>query len=597
LGALALAVLVAGLVASAGAVTGGLKVDFAAAAPKSYDHVTGAGGVWGNTGRADQAARVESLEGGDFACGDKVVFFAEITGLSASKNETVQLDFAFGGQTTGRPGAGFVKLVSASANTRDPANVTNGNEAVSIEKQTGGHPSPDLTGTVQITNLGIGDTRFILRLVVELGCSPGQTPTGNVQARVADGRVTNSATKVNVGAQTINLKIKSADLAIKQNETVAPIPTGGDVVDHHILIIDHGPADATDVVLHDRLPSGTVIDSVTTDRGSCSISATELTCLVPQMDAGGTVDVNVITHETSADATAGSRSDATAKAAQFDPTPANNTENIKTPPPPSAPAPAAIVVDIHESAATVPLDGIEKEAITITNDGPGTATHVDITDALDAAVEVVAVRPGRASCRSSTPLICSIEALPDGASTTIDFELRPLRPGHLINGVSVSDDEPNALLAHDFAKTAATVKPRRTAARLRIVPLPPVARAGQMVEFVVIAGVTEPVPGVAPKICVTLPSGLRLSSAVSASATPSHACWSLVDLISGRPQSFRVSATVGPVPPSGVSFSVKGQLAGDNFTTAHASTDVQVPPSAVACPSSVRPDPLARIAC
>jgi hypothetical protein len=567
--------------APASALAGGIKVDFAAAAPASYNHVTGVGGVWGTTGRADPSARVESLEAGHFACGEKVVFFAEITGLSATSNDTVQLDFVFGGQTTGRPGAGFARIVSASANTGDPANVTNGNEAVSIEKQAGGHPGPDLTGTIQITNLGAGDTRFILRLVVELGCSPGHTPTGNIQARLADGRVTNSAAKITTGAQTINLKVKPADLAITQSETVAPTPTGGDVVDNHILIDDHGPVDATDVVLHDTEPAGSVIDSVTTDQGSCSISGNEISCVVPHMDAGGVVDVNVITHETSADAAAGSPSDATATAAQFDPAPANNAREASVPPPSSS-APAALAVDIHETAATVPLGGRETEAITITNDGPGTATGVDITDALDAAAEVIAVKPGSASCTSTTPLVCTIDALPAGASLTIDLEVRPLRPGHLIDAVSVSDKEPNRLISHDFAMTTATVKPRRTAARLRIAPSRTVAKAGQVVELVVIAGVTKPVPGVAPRICLTLPPGLRLTSAPRARATRSRVCWPLVDLVRGRTQRFRLKARVGHVPRSGATFQIRGRLAGDNFTATRASAAVHIPRRVVA---------------
>jgi uncharacterized repeat protein (TIGR01451 family) len=477
LGALVLAVLIMGLVVPAGALAGGLKVNFAAAAPASYNHVTGAGGVWGNTGRADPGARVESLEGGDFACGEKVVFFAEITGLSATKNETVQLDFAFGGQTTGRPGAGFARIVSASANTGDPANVTNGNETVSIEKQAGGHPQPDLTGTIQITDLGVRDTRFILRLVVELGCTAGQAPTGNIQARLVDGRVTNPETKINTGTQTINLKIKPADLATIQSETVAPSPTGADVVDDHVLIIDHGPADATDVVLHDTVPAGAVIDSVTTDEGTCSSAGDQVTCVVPHMDSGGVVDVNVITHETSADAAGGSPSEATATEAQFDPKPANNASETSSPPPsPSgATSETALGVDIHETAATVPLGGTETETITIINHGPDTATGVDITDALSGSAEVIDVHPGSASCASTTPLMCTIDALPAGASQTIELKVRPLLPERLIDAVSVSDDEPNAILGHDFAMTTATVKPRRTAARPR--PTPPTPKA------------------------------------------------------------------------------------------------------------------------
>jgi uncharacterized repeat protein (TIGR01451 family) len=552
---------IAGLVAPAGALASGLKVDFAAAAPGSYNHVTGAGGVWGDGVKSLANAK------GQFACGDRVMFFARLTGLSAADNP-VRLDLAFAGQPTGKGGAGFAKIVSASANTGDPANVNNGKPDVSIEKQAGGHPSADLTGTIQITNLGSGD--FILRLVVELACTPGSAPTGTIHAGFVSGSA--GGKPITGGTQTVPLKI--ADLVVTQSETVAPSPSGGDVVDDHIMIVNPGPTDVTDVVLHDTVPAGAVIDSVTTDQGSCSISGTEITCLVPHMDAGGTVDVNVIYHEPTADAAAGSPSDATASATGFDPAPANNAVDV--PAPSSTPAAAALAVDIHATSRAVPLGGLETEAITITNDGPGTATGIDITNALDAAAEVIAIKPGSASCTSSTPLVCAIDALPEGATLTIELEVRPLRPGNLIDAVSVSDDDPNALLARDFATTAAAVAPRRTAARLRIVPVQPVARAGQVVEFVVTAGVTEPIPGVAPNICVSLPPGLRLTSAPSGSATPSRVCWQLTDLIRGRAQSFRFRARVGQVPRSGATLSIKGQLDGVNFTAARASAGTRL---------------------
>ena len=391
-----------------------------------------------------------------------------------------------------------------------------------------------------------------------------------------------------------------ADLAMAQTETVAPSPTGGDVVDSHILIEDHGPADATDVIMHATVPPGSVIDSVTSEQGSCSISGNEITCVVPHMDSGGTVDVDVITHEPAGDASAGSTTEAIATAAQFDPIPANNSDAASAPAPSSSPATAAatdIAVDIRETSATVPLGGIETEVITITNNGPGTATGVDVTDALGAAAAVIAVNPGSASCASSMPLQCTIAALPEGSSQTIDLEVRPLRPGRLIDAVSVSDDQANPHLAHDLAMTAATVKPRATAARLRIVPVRPVAKAGQIVEFVVIAGVTRPVPGVSPTVCVTLPPGLRLTSAPGAMTGRSEVCWRLVDLISGKPQSFRFRARLRRVPGSGANLAVRGRLSGANFTATRASAAVQVPPRVVACPSSARPDPRGRIAC
>ncbi len=391
-----------------------------------------------------------------------------------------------------------------------------------------------------------------------------------------------------------------ADLATAQTETVAPAPGGGDAVDSHILIEDRGPADATDVIMHATVPPGSVIDSVTTDQGSCSFGGNEITCVVPHLDSGGSVDVNVVVIEPTADASTGSITEATATAAQFDPNPANNSAEASAPQPLPAgatPAEAALAVDVHDSSATAPLGGTETEAITISNNGPATATGVDITGALDAAAELIAVKPGSASCAPDLPLQCTIDTLPAGSSQTIELEVRPLRGGHLITAVTVSGNQFNPNSATESAMAVATITPRRTAARLRIVPVRPVTKAGQTVEFVVTAGVTKPVPGVMPKICVVLPSGLRVTSAGGATSSASRVCWPLTDLISGRPQSFRFRARVGAVPRSGANFAVRGRLTGSNFAATLATAAVLAPPPVVACPSSAKADPWGRIAC
>src|SRR5512138_3664778 len=59
---------------------GDISIDYAAAAPFTYNHLTGVGGQYNQGGTNDV---VESLEGGDFNCGDIVVFFDAIT-VSAS---------------------------------------------------------------------------------------------------------------------------------------------------------------------------------------------------------------------------------------------------------------------------------------------------------------------------------------------------------------------------------------------------------------------------------------------------------------------------------------------------------------------------------
>ena len=58
---------------------GDISIDFVAAGPFSYDRTTGIGGQYDGRIIDKNTGVVESLEGGDFNCGDIVVFFDAIT--------------------------------------------------------------------------------------------------------------------------------------------------------------------------------------------------------------------------------------------------------------------------------------------------------------------------------------------------------------------------------------------------------------------------------------------------------------------------------------------------------------------------------------
>ena len=388
-----------------------------------------------------------------------------------------------------------------------------------------------------------------------------------------------------------------ADLALAQSETVAPSAFGNDVVDDHVAIENHGPADATDVVFHDAVPAGATIGSATIDQGSCSISATEVMCTVPHLDSGGTVEVDIVIVEPPGDAMTGSTDAASVIAAQFDPTPANaSNDATATMPVPTAPVADLSIAD-RESSQTVPLGGDITDTITVVNNGPGTATSVDLTEGLSAAAELVAIHPGAASCSSDAQLHCTVPSLADGESFAVRLTFRELRPGRVIDAASVSADDAEPNYANDFAKAAATVRRRRTAANVRIVPVQPVVAAGHSVGFVVSVEVTRRTPGVLPKACVTLPRQLKLRAAPGATTLGSRLCWELGDLINGRPRTFRFTARVGSTTPAGASVAARARLTGVNFAAASASAFVLVPRTPTACASRARAVPLARVAC
>jgi uncharacterized repeat protein (TIGR01451 family) len=301
--------------------------------------------------------------------------------------------------------------------------------------------------------------------------------------------------------------------------------------------------------------------------------------------------------EPTGDAMAGSANEASLSAAQFDPTPADDSDMAMAPMPPPGAAPADLAIQDHESTSQDHLGQTITDTITVVNRGPGGATGVDLTDALDAAAQVVAIHPGAFSCASHSVLQCSLADLAPGASASFGVIVRPLRPGQLTDGVAASDDELDPNFANDFAKAVATVSARATAARVRIVPVQASARPGQVVGFVVTIGVTKRIPGVMPSVCVTVPPALRVVRARGAVAARGRLCWDADALVSGAPRSFGFSARI-PASHAVSSVAVQARLTGPNFAPSAAKTTVAVLRRPVtACPSSLRIGPLAETAC
>src|SRR5215210_1246308 len=102
---------------TAAALTGGdVSLDFVAAAPHTYNHLTGGGAFDDRTIGVDKDV-VESLEGGDFACNDIVTYLTEISVDSgATGASTIEIDYRFLADTTGQSGIGLIDIVGVAVN-------------------------------------------------------------------------------------------------------------------------------------------------------------------------------------------------------------------------------------------------------------------------------------------------------------------------------------------------------------------------------------------------------------------------------------------------------------------------------------------------
>jgi hypothetical protein len=196
---------------------GDFSLDFVAAGPFTYDHDTGLGGTFDDRTISKTDGVVESLEGGDFECGDKVVYLTEVTvAAGASGEQDIELDYGWLAEPTGQPGVGHGDLLSASPNTNDDTGFagdwqdTTASIVPGTEKIDTSGSNDELVATIAINNLDPGEV-FILRLVTELDCIFDSDPTGDLQAEIHGGRVVDPVEDViSVGNQTVPFKSISA---------------------------------------------------------------------------------------------------------------------------------------------------------------------------------------------------------------------------------------------------------------------------------------------------------------------------------------------------------------------------------------------------
>ena len=189
---------------------GDFVLDFVASGPYTYDHDTG-GGAYNDRTVGKDLDVVESLQGGDFLCGDTVTYLVAITvDPAALGNQTIQLQFSFLAETTGQPGAAHADVTFVSINYWDVENGggaglgnfapdtgisdDNGSTATVISETfspAGTNPflgAEELILVVEIDDLE-ADEQVILRIDTLLECIPGSRPTGNLQGDLQDARV------------------------------------------------------------------------------------------------------------------------------------------------------------------------------------------------------------------------------------------------------------------------------------------------------------------------------------------------------------------------------------------------------------------------
>jgi uncharacterized repeat protein (TIGR01451 family) len=90
--------------------------------------------------------------------------------------------------------------------------------------------------------------------------------------------------------------------------------------------------------------------------------------------------------------------------------------------------------------------------LTVTNNGPSTATGVQVADELPAATTFVSVSSGQGTCAHAAGVVtCGLGTMAPGATVTITIVVRPTATGTIINTATVVGNEPESNTANNMA--------------------------------------------------------------------------------------------------------------------------------------------------
>jgi hypothetical protein len=214
--------LVVGVVAVFGAGTSGAasdrEIDFVAAGPNTYRHqpvplveYVDPFGYQERTISRDTGV-VESLEGGDYACFDRVPFFALLNPEDAATTVTARFEFdrypTANQKPVKDPGVGYRSVDQVIVSPDEavyPAGTTTTVQGFTTQTVNG---DDQLQVDVEIT--GVPDAGFVLRLDLVIGCDVDADPKdneGTIQARFVEWAV--DGVTQSGGDQTITMKSAS----------------------------------------------------------------------------------------------------------------------------------------------------------------------------------------------------------------------------------------------------------------------------------------------------------------------------------------------------------------------------------------------------
>jgi uncharacterized repeat protein (TIGR01451 family) len=229
--------------------------------------------------------------------------------------------------------------------------------------------------------------------------------------------------------------------------------TGYDVT-YTATVTNYGAAGATNLVLSDTLPGGSTLVSTSGDF-NCSGTST-LSCTLSSLAPQGVAHATIVVH--TATTTGSLNNTVTVTRSEGDTNGSNDSAMA------SVMLTGADLVEVQTLAPTsTVVGGTVTATLTITNNGPASATGVVLTDTPPSPLQVMSATPSQGSCSGTAVISCPLGTLANGASATVTIVFHVTGAGELGN------------LAEATAATADPDKTNNKTFAIEHVPVPDMA--------------------------------------------------------------------------------------------------------------------------
>jgi uncharacterized repeat protein (TIGR01451 family) len=392
---------------------------------------------------------------------------------------------------------------------------------------TGGTVGTNNPVTISLGSMAAAETRTVT-ITVNVSASAAATLNNSALVRSTEtiaGFDSNIAN--NTDTETTNTE-SVIDLAITKADSVDPATPGENLV-YTIVVTNNGPSDATQVNVTDNLPDGIRITSANSTVGTVTIPASaqdttaanpdDLTVNIGNLANGASATITI--NATVLPGTTGTLTNV-ATVASSD---TSLTENVTTNNTATQTTGLTPEIDLRitktDSVDPVIAGNALTYTIVVTNDGPSTATNVNLTDTLPAGVTFTSASSSQGTVTNNAGVVTgNLGTLAPNASATVTLVVgvNAATRGTITNTASVQAAEAETTTTNNSASQQTTVNGNIDLAITKVDSVDPVTAGGALAYTIV---VTNNGPSTATNVVVTdtLPSTLTPGTSSSTVGT------------------------------------------------------------------------------